>query len=158
MQILYSVSASAVFVAVLVLIREPRVLQRYTYLFGLAGLILLALPALLPASISEVPGTGAKIQVRHRRLLASSRRSSPSWRWPSPSPATWWPSETCCALAGRRMLGIDLPRARDLGPMLVVWALSLLLLVFESDIGTSAVFMGLFVAMLYIATERTSWR
>ena len=61
------------------------------------------------------------------------------------------------ALAGRRVLGIDLPRARDLGPILVIWAASLLLLVFESDVGTSAVFMGLFVAMLYIATSRTSW-
>ncbi len=61
------------------------------------------------------------------------------------------------ALAGRRVLGIDLPRARDLGPILLAWVASLLLLVFESDIGTSAVFMGLFVAMLYIATSRTSW-
>jgi cell division protein FtsW (lipid II flippase) len=61
------------------------------------------------------------------------------------------------ALAGRRVLGIDLPRARDLGPILLAWAASLLLLIFESDIGTSAVFMGLFVAMLYIATSRTSW-
>src|SRR6202035_2888023 len=61
------------------------------------------------------------------------------------------------ALAGRRVLGIDLPRARDLGPILLAWAASLLLLVFESDIGTSAVFMGLFVAALYIATSRTSW-
>ena len=39
----------------------------------------------------------------------------------------------------------------------MAWAASLLLLVFESDVGTSAVFMGLFVAMLYIATSRTSW-
>jgi len=61
------------------------------------------------------------------------------------------------ALAGRRVLGIDLPRARDLGPVLVAWAASLMILVFESDIGTSAMFFGLFVAMLYIATQRTSW-
>jgi cell division protein FtsW (lipid II flippase) len=39
----------------------------------------------------------------------------------------------------------------------VVWSLAMLLLIFESDIGTSAVFMGLFVAMLYIATGRRSW-
>ncbi len=51
----------------------------------------------------------------------------------------------------------SLPRRRDLAPILVVWALSMLLLIFESDIGTSAVFMGLFVAMLYIATGRRSW-
>ena len=51
----------------------------------------------------------------------------------------------------------SLPRRRDLAPILVVWALSMLLLIFEGDIGTSAVFMGLFVAMLYIATGRRSW-
>ena len=51
----------------------------------------------------------------------------------------------------------SLPRRRDLAPILVVWAVSMLLLVFESDIGTSAVFMGMFVAMLYIATGRRSW-
>src|SRR6201999_1169163 len=51
----------------------------------------------------------------------------------------------------------SLPRRRDLAPILTVWALSMLLLIFEGDIGTSAVFMGLFVAMLYIATGRRSW-
>src|SRR6202011_1264408 len=61
------------------------------------------------------------------------------------------------ALAGRRILGIDLPRARDLGPVLIAWAASLLVLVFESDIGTSALFFGLFVVMIYVATQRTSW-
>jgi cell division protein FtsW (lipid II flippase) len=41
--------------------------------------------------------------------------------------------------------------------VLVAWGASLMILVFESDIGTSAMFFGLFVAMLYIATQRTSW-
>jgi cell division protein FtsW (lipid II flippase) len=61
------------------------------------------------------------------------------------------------ALAGRRFLGIDLPRGRDLGPVLIAWVASLLILVFETDIGTSAIFFGMFVAMLYVATQRTSW-
>jgi len=61
------------------------------------------------------------------------------------------------ALAGRRFLGIDLPRARDLGPVLIAWAASLLILIFESDVGTSALFFGLFIAMIYVATQRTSW-
>jgi cell division protein FtsW (lipid II flippase) len=61
------------------------------------------------------------------------------------------------ALAGKRVLGIDLPRGRDIGPILAMWVISMLLLVFESDIGTSAVFMGLFVAMIYISTGRSSW-
>ena len=56
-----------------------------------------------------------------------------------------------------KWLFFRMPRRKDLAPILVVWALSMLLLIFESDIGTSAVFMGLFVAMLYIATGRRSW-
>jgi cell division protein FtsW (lipid II flippase) len=141
-------------VAVLVFFREPRVLQRYTYLFGLVGIILLALPALLPASISEVQG--AKIQVRLGSFSLQPEEFAKLCL--AISFAGYLVAKRdVLALAGRRVLGIDLPRARDLGPVLGVWAVSLLLLVFESDIGTSALFMGLFVAMLYIATQRTSW-
>ena len=50
-----------------------------------------------------------------------------------------------------------MPRARDLGPIVLVWVFSLGVLVFERDLGTSLLFFGLFVAMLYIATERASW-
>src|SRR5580704_23099 len=58
-QVIYTALGIGCFVAVLALIREPRVLQRYTYTLGAIGILLLALPALLPASISEV--YGAKI-------------------------------------------------------------------------------------------------
>jgi cell division protein FtsW (lipid II flippase) len=153
-QILYTAIGVACFVAVLVLIREPRVLQRYTYTLGAAGILLIALPALLPASISQV--YGAKIQVRFGTFTVQPEEFAKLVL--AVSFAGYLVAKRdVLALAGRRVLGIDLPRARDLGPILLVWAASLLLLVFESDIGTSAVFMGLFVAMLYIATSRTSW-
>lgn len=61
------------------------------------------------------------------------------------------------ALAGRRLMGMYLPRGRQLGPVAAVWILSLLVLIFERDLGTSPIFFGLFVIMLYVATERTSW-
>ena len=155
-QVLYSAIGVAAFVAVLVFIREVRVLQRYTYTLGAIGLILLAIPALLPASMSEVPGTGAKIQIAIGGFTIQPEQFAEL------ALAVFFAGylvakRDVLALAGRRFLGIDLPRARDLGPVLIAWGASLLLLVFESDIGTSALFFGLFVAMLYIATQRTSW-
>jgi cell division protein FtsW (lipid II flippase) len=153
-QILYTAIGVGCFVAVLILIREPRVLQRYTYTLGALGLLLLALPAMLPAGISEV--YGAKIQIRLGTFTIQPEEFAKLAL--AVSFAGYLVAKRdVLALAGRRVLGIDLPRARDLGPILLAWAASLLLLVFESDVGTSAVFMGLFVAMLYIATSRTSW-
>jgi cell division protein FtsW (lipid II flippase) len=155
-QVLYSALGIAAFVLVLVFIREVKVLQRYTYTLGVAGLILLAIPALLPDSMSEVPGTGAKIQI------AVGGFSVQPEQFAELALAVFFAGylvskRDVLSLAGRRFLGIDLPRARDLGPVLIAWGASLLLLVFESDIGTSALFFGLFVAMIYIATQRTSW-
>ena len=153
-QILYSAIGIGCFVAVLVLVREPRVLQRYTYTLGAIGLLLVALPAMLPASISEV--FGAKIQIRVGGFTIQPEEFA-KLALAASFAGYLVVKRDVLALAGRRVLGIDLPRARDLGPILLAWAASLLLLIFESDIGTSAVFMGLFVAMLYIATSRTSW-
>jgi cell division protein FtsW (lipid II flippase) len=154
-QILFSAIGVGCFVGVLALVREPRVLQRYTYTLGAIGILLLALPALLPASISEV--YGAKIQIRFGSLITIQPEEFAKLALAVSFAGYLVAKRDVLALAGRRVLGIDLPRARDLGPILVAWAASLLLLVFESDVGTSAVFMGLFVSMLYIATSRTSW-
>ena len=153
-QLVYTAVGIGAFVAVLAFIREPRLLQRYTYTLGTIGLVLLAIPALLPASHSAIngakawiifggiqvePGEFAKIllAVFFAGYLVTKR--------------------DVLSLAGRRIVGIDLPRGRDMGPVLVIWAVSLLILVFESDIGTSALFFGLFLGVLYIATSRTSW-
>jgi cell division protein FtsW (lipid II flippase) len=153
-QILYSAIGIGCFVAVLAFIREPRVLQRYTYTLGAIGILLVALPALLPASISEV--AGAKIQIRLGSFTIQPEEFA-KLALAISFAGYLVAKRDVLALAGRRVLGLDLPRARDLGPILVAWAASLVLLVSESDVGTSAVFMGLFVAMLYIATSRTSW-
>jgi cell division protein FtsW (lipid II flippase) len=155
-QIIYSVIGVVVLVVFLAVIKDIKTLQPYTYIFGLAGLFLIALPALLPSSISGVAGTTAKIQVSiggfsiqpeefGKLLLAASFASYlvVNGRKLSLLTEKWWI--------------FSLPRRRDLAPILVVWAVSMLILIFESDIGTSAVFMGLFVAMLYIATGRRSW-
>ena len=153
-QLLFTGIGVACLIAVLVLISETRILQRYTYTFGAIGLVLLAVPALLPSSHSAV--NGAKVWI----LLGSF--SVQPGEFARLAVAVFFAGylvskRNALALTGRRVIGIDLPRARDLGPVLIAWAASLLILIFETDIGTSALFFGLFVAMLYIATQRTSW-
>lgn len=61
------------------------------------------------------------------------------------------------ALAGKKVLGIQLPRGRHFGPLLVGWLGCMGILAMEKDFGTALLFFGLFVAMLYVATERVSW-
>jgi cell division protein FtsW (lipid II flippase) len=154
LQLVYSGIGVLGLVLVLVLISETRVLARYTYTLGAIGLALLAIPALLPSSHSVVNGArvwikfgGFSIQPGEFARLAIAVFLA----------GYLVAKRDVLALAGRRVLGIDLPRARDLGPVLIAWAASMLILIFETDIGQSALFFGMFIVMLYIATQRTSW-
>ena len=152
-QLTWTAVGVVLFVVVLLLVRDHRVLQRFTYTAMLTGLVLLLLP-ILPfvgstingariwirvAGFSFQPGEIAKIVllVFFAGYLVEKR--------------------DVLALASRRVVGIDLPRGRDLGPVVLAWAASLGVLVFERDLGTSLLFFGVFVAMLYVATERLSW-
>ncbi len=153
-QLMWTAVGIVAFIGVLAVIREPRVLQRYTYTLGTIGLILLAIPALLPTSLSSV--NGAKVWI----ILGGF--SIQPGEFARIALAVFFAGylvtkRDALSLAGRRFLGIDLPRGRDLGPILTLWAIAMLILIFESDIGTSALFFGLFVATLYIATQRKSW-
>ncbi|HET9186779.1 MAG TPA: FtsW/RodA/SpoVE family cell cycle protein [Acidothermaceae bacterium] len=142
------------FIVVLIVVRDHRRLQRYTYTSMLLGVLLLAIPSILPARFSEVngarnwirfagfsiqPGEFAKILlvVFVAGFLVAKRDA--------------------LALASHRFLGLDLPRGRDLGPIIVAWLVSVGLLVRGRDLGMSMLFFGIFIVMLYIATERLSW-
>jgi cell division protein FtsW (lipid II flippase) len=61
------------------------------------------------------------------------------------------------AYAGRRLWFLQFPTGRVLGPIVAIWLLSVGVLVLERDLGTSLLFFGLFVVMLYVATGRTGW-
>ncbi|MFF0746903.1 FtsW/RodA/SpoVE family cell cycle protein [Streptomyces sp. NPDC004111] len=150
-QLVWTVLAVAVAILVLWTLRDYRQLQRYLYVTMAASLALLMAPAFFPGDtygakrwvylgpLSFQPGEFAKLSivaffagflVLHRDALSCT---------------------------GRKWLGMTLPYGRQIGPIAAVWLTSLLVLVFERDLGTSLLFFGLFVAMLYIATERTNW-
>ncbi|MEU4510801.1 FtsW/RodA/SpoVE family cell cycle protein [Nonomuraea wenchangensis] len=153
-QIMWTGLGVVMFAVTLVVLRDHRMLQRLTYTAGAVGLVLLAIPALLPGSLSEVQG--AKIWIRIGGF------SIQPGEFAKLALVVFFAGylvakRDVLALAGRRLLFIDLPRARDLGPVLATWGLSLLVLVFEKDLGTSLLLFGTFIAMLYIATQRTSW-
>ncbi len=141
------------FMLTLLFLRDHRVLQRFTYTLGLAAILLLLLP-LAPGIGTTI--NGARIWIRLGGL-------------------SFQPGEVAkvllviafagylvlhrdaLALAGRRVLFVDLPRGRDLGPVLAMWLVSLGILVFQRDLGSSLLFFGLFLIMLYVATERPGW-
>ncbi len=153
-QLLYTGLGVVALVIVLAVISQARVLQRYTYTLGALGLLLLASPAVLPDSHSVV--NGAKVWI----ILGGF--SVEPGEFARLALAVFFAGylvakRDALALAGSRVMGIDLPRGRDLGPVLMAWVASLLILIFETDIGASALFFGMFIAMLYIATQRTSW-
>lgn len=152
-QLIYTALGIALFVAVLVFLKDHRTLQRYTYISMVGALVLLLLP-LVPGL--AYPVYGAKIWIHIGSFTIQPGEFAKIVL------AVFFSGylmvkRDALALASRRFMGLYLPRGRDLGPILVVWFISILILVFETDLGTSLLFFGMFVIMLYVATERTSW-
>uniref|UniRef100_UPI002028C36F FtsW/RodA/SpoVE family cell cycle protein n=1 Tax=Actinotalea sp. C106 TaxID=2908644 RepID=UPI002028C36F len=138
---------------VLVLLRDHRTLRRYTYTAMVAGLILLMLP-LVPGLGTEINGARIWIRVAGNSFQPAELGKICLAIFFAGYLVT---TRDTLALAGPKVLGLQLPRPRDLGPIILAWAVSLGVLVFERDLGTSLLFFGLFVGMLYLATERISW-
>jgi cell division protein FtsW (lipid II flippase) len=153
-QLTWATLGLVLFVAVLVVVKDHRVLSRYAYTLALVGLVLLAMPAMLPGAISEV--NGAKIWIRIAGFSIQPGEFAKICLVIFFA-AYLVDKRDVLALASRRVAGLELPRGRDLGPVLVAWALSILVLVFERDLGSSLLLFGIFVVMLYVATERASW-
>ncbi|MFI6459561.1 FtsW/RodA/SpoVE family cell cycle protein [Streptomyces sp. NPDC050538] len=149
-QLVWSTLGVTLFIVVVVALRDHRVLQRYAYVCVAAALVLLTLPVLFPAvngariwiriaGFSIQPGEFAKVllAVFFAAYLAANRNA--------------------LAYAGRRVWRLQLPTGRVLGPIVAIWLLSVGVLVMERDLGTSLLFFGLFVTLLYVATGRTGW-
>ncbi|MEV6563364.1 FtsW/RodA/SpoVE family cell cycle protein [Streptomyces kronopolitis] len=150
-QLMWSTLGVAFFLAILIFLKDHRVLQRYTYISMVAALVLLVAPMFFPGVNGAkiwitIPGLGSLQPGEFAKIIIAIFFAG-----------YLMVKRDALALASRRFMGLYLPRGRDLGPILVIWALSLMILVFETDLGTSLLFFGLFVVMLYVATERTSW-
>jgi cell division protein FtsW (lipid II flippase) len=153
-QLLWATIGLTLFVAVLLVVRDHRVLSRLAYTLALVGLVLLAIPAVLPASVSEV--YGAKLWIRVAGFSIQPGEFAKICLVVFFA-AYLVDKRDVLALASRRVLRLELPRGRDLGPVLLAWVISILVLVFERDLGSSLLLFGIFVVMLYVATERASW-
>lgn len=152
-QTLWTGLALMLFAVVVIGLRDHRRLQRYPYLMFIGGLVLLLL-SLVPG-IGHASG-GARIWIRiagHSFQPAEIAKILLAVAFA----AYFYEKREVLALAGRRVLGIELPRARDLGPIMIMWLASLAVMVFQNDLGTSLLFFGLFTVMIYIATERPAW-
>jgi cell division protein FtsW (lipid II flippase) len=154
-QLIWTIGAILIAGIALFVVRDHRALSRYAYTLGLTGIVLMMIPAVLPASLSEV--NGAKLWIRFGGFFQIQPGEFAKILLLSFFAYYLVRKREVLSLASRRVLGVDFPRGRDLGPVLMVWALSLMVLVFEKDLGTSLLYFGMFVVTLYIATERVSW-
>ena len=137
----------AFFCATIVFLRDHRVLERYRYTIAIAGIALLMLP--------RVPGIG--------------RVSNGAYLSVGVGPVQFQPAEFS-KLAVIVFLASYLSETRDvlvrgrlprlsmkhLGPLLVIWGLAMLMLIVIRDLGSSLMFFGGFLALVYVATSRTS--
>ena len=141
------------FVATLVLVKRPRVLERYRYTFALGGIVLLLLP-LFPVigrttngsriwvglgPINFQPGEVAKVvlAIFFAAYLADQRELIATSVW--------------------KVGPFRLPDPKYLGPVLVAWAITIVIMVYQKDLGSSLLFFALFMVMLWVATQRTSF-
>ena len=152
-QAVWTAVAFGAFVLTLVLVRHIRTLERYRYTCLFLGVAALVLPSL--------PGVGKEIN--GARL------------WVHIGPLNFQPGEAAKVLlvvffaaylvekrellrsGTRRFLGMAMPDPKHLGPLVLAWGFSILVMVRQKDLGSSLLFFAVFAAMLYIATERTSY-
>lgn len=152
-QAIFTLIGIALAVLTVMTIRDHRILRRYTYTSLVVGSVFLILP-LIPglgreiygariwidvAGFSFQPAEAAKIffAIFFAGYLVVNRDN--------------------LALAGPKVLGLRLPQLRHFAPLLLAWLVCIAVLIFQKDLGTSLLFFGLFVSMLYVATDRLSW-
>ena len=141
------------FMATIVFLRDYRVLERYRYVIAFAAIALLLAPRLPGIGASE---NGAYLAVRLGSIkfqpaefakigivifLASYLRDT----------------RQVLVQGARRFLGVTFPPFKHFGPLLLVWGLAMMMLFVIKDLGSSVMFFGAFLVLLYVATNRLSF-
>lgn len=153
LQLIWLCAALVVVALVVVFLQDYRVLRRFSYISMVIGLALLLSPM--------IPGLGRDIGGARIWIGVGSHTIQPS-EFAKLFLAIFFAAylfdhRDQLAVGGKKILGLQLPRVRDMGPIIVVWVVSLIVLVMQHDLGTSLLFFAMFVSMLYVATGRKSW-
>ncbi len=153
-QLVSTVIGICAFCGVLIAVRDHRSLARYGYLCGSIGLLLLAIPAVLPASVAEQ--NGAKLWIRLSGFSIEPAEFAKILLIVFMS-AVLVAKRDLFEQAGTRAGFLGLPRPRDLGPLAAALIIALVVMVFETDLGAALLVYMTFLVMVYIATARVSW-
>ena len=135
------------FVATIVFLRDHRVLERYRYTIAAAGLVLLFMPRL--------PGVGSQVNGAFLAVSVGPLEFQPA-EFAKIAIIVFLASylnDTREVLVTGRIPRLSL---KHFGPLLLVWGAAMLMLVFIRDLGSSLMFFGGFLALLYVATARVS--
>ena len=135
------------------ILRDYRLLRRFSYVSMIVGLMLLLSP-MIPGIGREVGGARIWVGIgRYSFQPSEFAKLFLAFFFA----AYLFDHRDQLALAGPKILGLQLPRIRDLGPIVIVWFASMGVLILQHDLGASLMFFAMFVSMLYVATDRASW-
>jgi cell division protein FtsW (lipid II flippase) len=142
------------FAATIVFFRDYRKLERYRYTIVAVSLVLLVLPR-LPGIGNQVNGAYLGVRLPGGVLFQPTEFSKIGLVIFLSSYLR--DTRQVMVMGARRILGITLPPLKHFGPVLVIWGLAMATLVLLSDIGSSLMFYGALLAILYVATGRLSF-
>lgn len=150
-QVMWVAVGLASMVVTLLVLNDYSRLADYKYLFGLAGLILLLAPTLIGF---EVGGAKLWLSIGGHSIQPAEFAKLFLVIFFA---AYLYDKQELLKAATHKVLGVAWPETRHFGPLLAMWVISLAVLVFEKDLGSSLLFFGLFLAMIYIATGRGAY-
>ena len=141
------------FAATIVAVRDYRALERYRYTIAAASIGLLLLP--------RVPGIGQNVNGAYLGVGVGPLSFQPA-EFAKIGIIVFLASylrdtRQLLVIGGRRILGMTVPPIKHFGPLLLVWGAAMAMLFFIQDIGSSLMFFGGFLAVLYVATSRVSF-